>query len=212
MHRVSRYEISKRQTSAALFPLGCYCLFVVLLAACCCAWPLAAAALLLSCCGPRHAGVLYCPLPLGACWKCRCLRRFGLCLRCSWQRASWPAAQFRMHGPRPGATPHFRHAPGAVATALADTGHGVRVWLVAAAEYQQGPAGHMCMHVKTGMHMRPGQGPAWSCIYCKRLASLPSQSTSTGRPGQQVVQVAGVHPKAPPDLPQAPGHPPGYGI
>ena len=46
MHRVSRYEISKRQTSAALFPLGCYCLFVVLLAACCCAWPLAAAALL----------------------------------------------------------------------------------------------------------------------------------------------------------------------
>ena len=156
MHRVSRYEISKRQKSAALFPLGCYCLFVVLLAACCCAWPLAAAALLLSCCGPRHAGVLYCPLPLGTCWKCRRVRRFGLGQR--WQRASWPAAQPRMHGPRPaaGATPHCRHAPGAVAAALADTGCGVRVWLVPAAEYQQGPAGHMCMHmhVKTGMHMR----------------------------------------------------------
>ena len=201
MHRVSRYEISKRQTSAALFSLGCYCLFVVLLAACCCAWPLAAAALLLSCCGPRHAGVLYCPLPLGTCWKCRRVRRFGLGQR--WQRASWPAAKPRMHGPRPaaGATPHCRHAPGAVAAALADTGCGVRVWLVAAAEYQQGPAGHMCMHmhVKTGMHMRPGQGPAWSCIYCKRLALLPS--TATGRPGQQAVQVAGVHHKAPPDLP-----------
>ena len=61
MHRVSRHEISKRQTSAALFPLGCYCLLVVLLAACCCAWPLAAAALLLSCCGPRAT-------PL---WPCR---------------------------------------------------------------------------------------------------------------------------------------------
>jgi len=143
MHRVSRYEISKRQKSAALFPLGCYCLFVVLLAACCCAWPLAAAALLLSCCGPRHAGVLYCPLPLGTCWKCRRVRRFGLGQR--WQRASWPAAQPRMHGPRPaaGATPHCRHAPGAVAAALADTECGVRGWLVAAAEYQQGPAGHM---------------------------------------------------------------------
>ena len=64
--------------------------------------------------------------------------------------------------------------------------------------------------IKTRGRPGPGQGPAWSCIYCKRLALLPS--TSTGRPGQQVVQVAGVHPKAPPDLPQAPGHPPGYGI
>ena len=64
--------------------------------------------------------------------------------------------------------------------------------------------------IKTRGRPGPGQGPAWSCIYCKRLALLPS--TSTGRPGQQAVQVAGVHPKAPPDLPQAPGHPPGYGI
>ena len=64
--------------------------------------------------------------------------------------------------------------------------------------------------IKTRGRPGPGQGPAWSCIYCKRLAPLPS--TSTGRPGQQAVQVAGVHPKAPPDLPQAPGHPPGYGI
>ena len=58
----------------------------------------------------------------------------------------------------------------------------------------------------------PGQGQARSCIYYKRLALLPSTSTSTGRPGQQVVQVARVHPKAPPDLTQAPGRPPGYGV
>ena len=95
-----------------------------------------------------------------------------------------------------------------MAAALADTECGVRVWLVAAAEYQQGPAGHMCMHVKTGMHMRPGQGPAWSCIYCKRLHVALVPSTSTGCPGQQEVQVAGMHPKAPLDLPQAPGRPP----
>ena len=66
--------------------------------------------------------------------------------------------------------------------------------------------------IKTRGRPGPGQGPAWSCIYCKRLAPLPSQSTSTGRPGQQVVQVAGVHHKSPPDLPQAPGHPPSYEI
>ena len=64
--------------------------------------------------------------------------------------------------------------------------------------------------IKTRGRPGPGQGPAWSCIYCKRLALLPS--TSTGRPGQQAVQVAGVHPKEPPDLPQAPKRPPGYGI
>ena len=108
------------------------------------------------------------------------------------QPVSWLSpitAQPRMHGPRPaaGSTPHCRHAPGAVAAALADTECGVRFWLVAAAEYQQGPAGHMCMHVKTGMHMRPGQGPAWSCIYCKRLA-LPPPTSACGASGRGAPQ------------------------
>ena len=169
------------------------------------------------------------PCLLGCCLPClACFRDAGSavafagrpCVRpgpalAEGQLASCTAAT-QLRGPMPGATPHPRHSPGAVATAPAGARCGVRGWLVAAADYQQGPAGHghmtLCMHVKTGMHMRPGQGPwpAWSCIYCKRLALLPS--TSTGRPGQRAVQVAGVHPKEPPDLPQAPGRPPGYGI
>ena len=108
-----------------------------------------------------------CPLPLGACWKCRrlCSAFEGPAWACASAgmapaegKLAWPAAQ--LHGPAPGATPHVHHTAGtrrhaglgavrvAAAPAPADAGCGVRVWLVAAVEYQhvQGPAGPMCMH------------------------------------------------------------------
>ena len=156
IHRVSRHETFQRQTSTALFPLGCVALCLVLLL---CmppgggmalvdmlllvlrchlrSWPLAMIDAALFPwplpCWPWPLFVLEVPVPLQA----------GpvFCLGLRWQRPDCSRQVAQLHGPRPSA--RCWCAPGAATTVPVKKqvwGSGYRL-VTAAAEYHRGLAG-----------------------------------------------------------------------